>query len=698
MLTTAMAKWVLVSFLALAAGPQNGGAAQYAGRWQIVGKSAAGTLLMLGIVEITAKDGRLAATVVSSPLPGFAIREVALADGQIVITFASTGSPNVTMKGRRVGDRLEGTIGEKDGDGSWSATLTASDLPQPPPATEDQKAFAAAMRAPRSERTAALDKFLRDFPQSPLRESARFESAAGIRDSEERQAALTRFLADFPDSRFRDQASYKLLDLIPDPPTRIAAQEKYLTEFPKGTMSENVYRSLLDAYLRNKPPDEAKISALIEAYLKSVSAKEIPSGQYTVNRHSDACNTVARRLAQNGVMLEKALELSREAVASAGGKVDPRTRSMYLATLGQVLYARKDLEKAEQALTMAIMASGGTPNTEASLYLGKIYETRNDDAAALNAYLQAASFSGSADIRESLERLYLKHYGSLAGLHEKLDAILLARPKPFDPGRFERNPSDGGRVVLAELFTGAECPPCVAADLAFDGILDRYNRATVAVLEYHLNIPGPDPMTNPDSELRAYYYNVAGTPGAVIDGIDRHFEERRANTAEENFKALRALIEPRLAEAPGATFSSLSLKKKAGKVSVSGEVSWPAADARNPRKLRLRIALVEETVHYTGSNGIHFHHMVVRKMLGPADGISLSGRTGKATFSESVSLAALETGLKAYLDRKERENAAQEGDFHYREKPYKINPGLLHAVVFVQDGETMQVMQTGHID
>jgi tetratricopeptide (TPR) repeat protein len=562
----------------------------------------------------------------------------------------------------------------------------------------DQKAYAAAMRTPRIERAEALEKFLKDFPQSPFREPAQYEFAVNLRDSKAREAALIRFLRDYPESRFRDQASYKLLDLIRDPDARVAAQEKYIADFPNSIMSESVYRSLLDAYLLRVPPDETRISALIDNYLNSIPAGTIPQGRYTLNRRGDACNAVARRLAEHDVMLDRALELSRKAVASADDRTDPRTRSMYLATLGEVLYRKKDLAAAEQALAMAILASGGTPNVEASLYLGKIYEARNDDAGALNAYLHAASFSGNPEITRSLVRLYVKKYGSLAGLHEKLDAILLARPKAFDPGKYERTGSESGRVVLAELFTGADCPPCVAAELAFDGILDRYDRATVAVLEYHLNIPAPDPMTNEDSEQRVYYYSVAGTPGAVVDGIDRHFEERRASTATENFKVLQGMIEPRLREAPGATFSSLSLARGAGKVRVSGEVRWATAAAQKPGKFRLRIALVEQTVHHTGSNGIHFHHMVVRKMLGPADGISLSGKTGKLKFSESVSLEHLETGLKAFLKRNGKEHASQPGDSSYTEEPYKINPDLLRAVVFVQDDATMQVVQAAYIE
>src|SRR5512139_2361800 len=77
---------------------------------------------------------------------------------------------------------------------------------------EDRKAFDAAMGAPRNERLAALEKFLKEFPNSPLRESAQYQTAINTRDSKERQAALTRFLADFPDSRFKDEASYRLID------------------------------------------------------------------------------------------------------------------------------------------------------------------------------------------------------------------------------------------------------------------------------------------------------------------------------------------------------------------------------------------------------------------------------------------------------------------------------------------------------
>ena len=55
------------------------------------------------------------------------------------------------------------------------------------------------------------------------------------------------------------------------------------------------------------------------------------------------------------------------------------------------------------------------------------------------------------------------------------------------------------RLVLAEVFTGAGCPPCVGADLAFDAAMERYSPKDVAVVMYHEHVPRPDPMTNPDT-------------------------------------------------------------------------------------------------------------------------------------------------------------------------------------------------------
>ena len=51
----------------------------------------------------------------------------------------------------------------------------------------------------------------------------------------------------------------------------------------------------------------------------------------------------------------------------------------------------------------------------------------------------------------------------------RADKVPFIAVKPF-AGR--KGKSD--RAVLVELFTGAQCPPCVAADMAFDALPQTY--------------------------------------------------------------------------------------------------------------------------------------------------------------------------------------------------------------------------------
>ncbi len=82
---------------------------------------------------------------------------------------------------------------------------------------------------------------------------------------------------------------------------------------------------------------------------------------------------------------------------------------------------------------------------------------------------------------------------------EKLEAVLdeeyHEKVPPFEPKPYEGKAT---RVVLMELFTGAQCPPCVAADVGFDALLESYKTSQVIGLQYHLHIPGPDPLDEPD--------------------------------------------------------------------------------------------------------------------------------------------------------------------------------------------------------
>ena len=97
---------------------------------------------------------------------------------------------------------------------------------------------------------------------------------------------------------------------------------------------------------------------------------------------------------------------------------------------------------------------------------------------------------------------------------EKLPWTGALRPRSR---KFPRAAGDD-RVVLLELFTGAECGPCIAADQATDALDEELDSSELLVLQYHLHIPAPDPLATPDSVMRARYYDVRSTPSTFFNG------------------------------------------------------------------------------------------------------------------------------------------------------------------------------------
>ena len=77
-----------------------------------------------------------------------------------------------------------------------------------------------------------------------------------------------------------------------------------------------------------------------------------------------------------------------------------------------------------------------------------------------------------------------------------------------------------------EIFTGAECPPCVAADVGFDALLKSYKPTEFIGLQHHLHIPGPDPLTNADTVARADLLRQRSA-GHALDLLQRQERGRR---------------------------------------------------------------------------------------------------------------------------------------------------------------------------
>jgi hypothetical protein len=285
----------------------------------------------------------------------------------------------------------------------------------------------------------------------------------------------------------------------------------------------------------------------------------------------------------------------------------------------------------------------------------------------------AAELAGDAELaRAASERS--------AALETRLDEEYLATVPPFQPEPFAgRTESGADRVVLMELFTGAQCPPCVAADVAFDALFSSYKPTELIGLQYHLHIPGPDPLTNPDTLARAGYYTANSTPTVLLDGEPLPQANRGGGpmaAAEMKYGQYRKLIDERLAGKKRATIE-LKARREGDSIRITAEAATdPNANPDKGAEPRLRLVLTEESIRYVGSNGLRFHHHVVRDMPGGPDGVALTD--GKASQELTVDLNEVRDKIETYLSDFEKT----------RSFPFalpKIDLANLSIVAFVQD-------------
>ncbi len=304
---------------------------------------------------------------------------------------------------------------------------------------------------------------------------------------------------------------------------------------------------------------------------------------------------------------------------------------------------------------------------------------------AFKTLLQAQTKSGKADAAKITA-------GKVEKIEGELDVEYKKTALNFKPAKFEgRKDKDSNRVVVFELFTGATCPPCVAADLAFDALEQSYTPKDVVLIQHHQHIPGPDPMTNPDTLVRWNYYKklfpkeVGGVPSAIFSGKPLPGgggpKENAKKKYDEYSKVIGEILE-------GKT----DLKIEGGAQLVDGTVKVNATvkGMKASDSHKLRIYLVEEEIRYAGSNGIRFHHQVVRSSFGKSEGWALADLKGEA--KASVNLEELRKKLDVYLE-----------DYNKNERPF-ANPdrplGFHHlkVIVLVQDDETGEILQGAQFD
>jgi hypothetical protein len=341
--------------------------------------------------------------------------------------------------------------------------------------------------------------------------------------------------------------------------------------------------------------------------------KDHPKGRVTLE--------TLRQLLQFGRGLDEqeTVDVAKKAVNLAG-EYGPE---MKMTVLGEVILPLLRTDKgAALALEYAREAEKMLPET-VSATERQTYLKLLADALKKNKQDEAASAVEAA----------------AAKLNAKVDEEFEATNIPFEVKPFAQRKKGEDRTVVVELFTGAQCPPCVAADIAFDALAKRYKPGDVILLEYHLHIPGPDPMTNRDTEKRSDQYGVEGTPTAYVDGKVVPGLGGPWQGAEGSFQNLNETIKDKLQEKAQAKVK-LAVERKGDDVELVATVAdLPAADT----KARLHLVVFQDVVRYAGGNGQRLHHHVVRAIPTGNKGISLKGKNGE--FRKTFSLKELQASL-----------------------------------------------------
>jgi hypothetical protein len=416
-----------------------------------------------------------------------------------------------------------------------------------------------------------------------------------------------------------------------------------------------------------------------EAELRASLQAELPRlNRQVVEKYADspAVFRAVVSLLQTATQSKASPEEVDKWVATAIKAAEPygkRWQARMMTEVAAALIGQKGYEG--QALSYAQQAAKQPSETA----------TTSQQLRVLKLLARAEELAGQKDAaKQTAARI-----DSLEGL---LDQEYLAAGLPFKPESYSGRKSTSDRTVLMELFTGAQCPPCVAADLAFEGLEKTYKPTDLILVQYHLHIPGPDPMTNPATEARWNYYRSAfpnqmrGVPSALFNGKAEGSGGGTRTMAGNKYEQYRRIVDPVIDTSAEVAFKALAVRN-GDKINISVEVS--KVKEPGPDK-KLRLLLTEEQIAYAGSNGIRFHHQVVRAMPGGPDGVAVTEEASKHTAT--VVLNDLRQELTSYLDK----YAAEKRPFPSTKRPLDFKQ--LRLIAFVQDDKTHEILQSLQID
>lgn len=302
----------------------------------------------------------------------------------------------------------------------------------------------------------------------------------------------------------------------------------------------------------------------------------------------------------------------------------------------------------------------------------------------LASYLQALKAANKTNELKTVE-------ARLEKLEGELDREYLATVPPFKPTKFAgRKDNEANQVAVLELFTGAQCPPCVAADVAFDGLEKAYSHKDLVLIQYHMHIPGPDPLTNKDSIARWDYYSkhfpgkIRGTPSTLFNGTPDAGGGGGMANSEGKFKEYAKLINPILEKTTPIKINGTA-SRNGDKIDINVDVYG----AEGNDDLKLRLFVVEESIKYVGGNKLRFHHQVVRAMPGGAQGVAIKDKNFK--HHEIADVSKIRAELTKYL-----EDYAANRPFPNANRPLDMKN--LKVIAIVQNDKNAEILQAIQLD
>lgn len=422
--------------------------------------------------------------------------------------------------------------------------------------------------------------------------------------------------------------------------------------------------------------EKAELQAKSDEAQKEADQKVPGLYREVVARHPDspyAVQAADSLLRMAGKVKPKADEVATwvKLVEADAARYGPKIATDTLLQAGETLVRQTGL--AALALPVAERAEKGVKDTDPLAVQSR----------ALKLLAAAQKATGKTDA--SVE-------ARLAKVEKVLDEEYVKKVPPFAPEKYAgRKDQAANRVVVMELFTGAQCPPCVAADAAFDGLERAYADKDLILVQYHMHIPGPDPLTNPDTIARWDYYRakfdrqIGGVPSSLFNGKPQAGGGGGMANAESKFTQYRAIIDKALEEKSDVKVTGTA-RRAEDKVAISVSLDGVPAEGDDTR---LRLLLVEEKVKYVGGNGMRFHHRVVRAVPGGAAGTAVTEKSQKKAVD--VDLAEVRKNLTKYLDE-----FAAERPFPNPDRPMDF--AHLKVVALVQNDVTGEILNAAEFE